>query len=338
MDSESRLEATLVSDISILSPNLMVLGRQVPTGYGKFIDILAIDAEGNLSIVELKRDRTPREVVAQILDYASWVESLSYDEIAAIYAEKNNGKELEEGFAEVFEASPPDKLNQSHQLVIVASELDPSTERIINYLSDNYGVPVNAVFFRHFRDDEKEYLTRSWLIDPQEAESKASRAGDQKKRESWNGRDFYVSLGEGPRRTWEDCKKYGFISGGGGRWYSQTLESLFPGARVFVNIPKTGYVGAGKVIGKSTPVTEFMVKVNGRDLPILEAPLAATNIRQPGDGPDEYEYFVPVEWIKTLPKDKAYWEKGLFASQHTACRLRNRFTIERLVRHFELDD
>ena len=30
-----------------------------------------MDAEGNLTLVELKRDRTPRDVVAQILDYAS---------------------------------------------------------------------------------------------------------------------------------------------------------------------------------------------------------------------------------------------------------------------------
>jgi hypothetical protein len=291
-----------------------------------------------LVVVELKRDRTPRDVVAQVLDYASWVENLSYDDIAGIYSENNGGKELEQAFAEAFEDNPPDELNQNHELIVVASELDPSTERIINYLSDNYGVPVNAVFFRYFRDGDSEFLTRSWLIDPLEVEAKASRATKQKKRESWNGRDFYVSLGEGPRRTWEDCVKYGFISGGGGRWYSQTLQSLVPGARVFVNIPKTGYVGVGTVTGKSTPVTEFKVNVDDRDVPILEVSLAATEVSKPGEGPDDYEYFVPVDWTKTLPKDQAYWEKGLFASQHTACRLRNRFTLERLVRHFGLED
>jgi hypothetical protein len=29
--------------------------------------------EGRIHVIELKRDRTPREVVAQILDYGSWV-------------------------------------------------------------------------------------------------------------------------------------------------------------------------------------------------------------------------------------------------------------------------
>jgi RecB family endonuclease NucS len=43
----------------------MVIGRQVPTSYGKRIDLLAIDAGGDLHAIELKRDRTPREVSIQ---------------------------------------------------------------------------------------------------------------------------------------------------------------------------------------------------------------------------------------------------------------------------------
>ena len=64
--------------------------------------------------------------------------------------------------------------------VVVASELDPSTERIINYPSDSHGVPINAVFFRCFRDAGKEHLTRTWLIDPLGAESEKSKSRGQK--------------------------------------------------------------------------------------------------------------------------------------------------------------
>ena len=31
-----------------------------------------------------------------------------------------------------------------------------------------FGVPINAVFFRHFSDDSREYLARTWLLDPQQ--------------------------------------------------------------------------------------------------------------------------------------------------------------------------
>ena len=34
-----------------------------------------------MHIIELKRDRTPRDVVAQALDYASWVRGLHYEDI-----------------------------------------------------------------------------------------------------------------------------------------------------------------------------------------------------------------------------------------------------------------
>src|SRR5262249_25088163 len=156
--------------ITILDPNLMLIGRQVPTAFGKMIDLLAIDDRGDLTVIEIKRDRTPREVVAQILDYASWVQTLSYQDIINIFQERNGGKRFEEAFAERFGIDPLESLNQSHRLIIVASELDNSTERIVGYLSNGYGVPINAVFFRYFKDGGAEYLTRSWLIEPNQAE------------------------------------------------------------------------------------------------------------------------------------------------------------------------
>jgi hypothetical protein len=53
---------------------------------------------------------------------------------------------------------------------------------------------------------------------------------------------------------------------------------------------------------------------------------------------DLSEYLVRVEWLKAVPKSEAYWEKGFFALQHTACRLTSSFTIERLAKHFGLGD
>lgn len=64
--SEERLEEIIEARIDILGlGTLFQIGRQVITDYGKRIDILAIDAQGDLHVVELKKDRTPREVVAQ---------------------------------------------------------------------------------------------------------------------------------------------------------------------------------------------------------------------------------------------------------------------------------
>jgi RecB family endonuclease NucS len=75
LDLEARLEMWLECDISILSPGLLAIGRQVETDFGGFIDLLCLDHTGDVVVVELKRDKTPREITAQILDYGSWVKS-----------------------------------------------------------------------------------------------------------------------------------------------------------------------------------------------------------------------------------------------------------------------
>ena len=67
---EAQLEDLLAQDPTLVGEPLLLVGRQVPTSYGGFIDLLAIDADGYICVLELKRDRTPREVVAQLLDYA----------------------------------------------------------------------------------------------------------------------------------------------------------------------------------------------------------------------------------------------------------------------------
>src|SRR3954471_8917116 len=70
-----------------------------------------------------------------------------------------------------------------------------------------------------------------------------------------DARDFYYSAGEGDRRRWADMVRHGFLSAGGGRWYSRTLRALSPGDRVWAHIPKVGYVGVGIVTAPVVPVT-----------------------------------------------------------------------------------
>jgi hypothetical protein len=340
MENETKLEEVLLKDIDILGLDLMVIGRQVITAYGKRIDILAINSDGHLYVIEIKRDRTPREVVAQLLDYGSWVKHLTYQDVVNIY-EGNKAKlaltkKFEEEFYDKFGKNAPESLNESHQLVIVASELDSSSERIVSYLSEDYGVPINAVFFSYFKDGEAEYLSRTWLIDPNEI---VVSAPVRSKEEKWNGQDFYVSLGEDTGyRNWDDCVKYGYISGGQGKWYSKTLHQLFPGARIFAYIPNKGYVGVGVVEETAVMIKDFTIEIDGEKKPLLTLDLLAPKANENSDDPDLSEYAVKVKWIKTLSREEAIWQKGMFANQNTACKLKNRFTLDILIKEFNLED
>jgi hypothetical protein len=129
LDLESRLQDILAKDISIADPNLMVIGCEVPTAYDNRIDILAINRDGHLVVFELKRDKTPRDIVAQVLDYGSWVKTLHNEDIARIFSDfqrKYTKKEKEVSIDEAFCArfhikEMPDELNELHELVVVAS-------------------------------------------------------------------------------------------------------------------------------------------------------------------------------------------------------------------------
>jgi len=339
LSQEKRLEDMIVRDPSLTGIDLLVVGRQVATAYGGFIDVLAVDADAHVHVLELKRDRTPREVVAQVLDYGSWVQGLTLDDVEAIYAAQS-GSEFSEAFAERFNSPLPDVFNPAQQLTIVASQLDEASDRIVAFLAESYGVPVNAVFFRYFADGDAEFLARTWLLAPEEAETKRSSAGPATKVRAWNGRDFYVVLGtvENGTGRWDAARKYGFVGAGGGSWYSKPLRNLSPGKRVFAYVGGAGYVGVGEVTGSVVPLRDLEVPLNGSLVRVVEQPDLPAPLRERAlsDDEDMTEYAVPVRWLIARDADKAVTERGLFASQVTVCKLRDERTIEVVTSAFDL--
>jgi hypothetical protein len=346
MPLESRLEELIVADPAIVGRPILLIGRQLLTRHGKVIDLLGMDAEGCLHVLELKRDRTPRDVVAQLLDYGTWVQDLSNEQVREIYAayarDTGAAEELDEAFALRFGTSPPDALNGAHTLTVVASEVDAATERIVTYLASGFQVPINVLFFRYFVDEGRSYLARSWLIDDVDAAESSVGIKAAGKREPWNGTDWYVSFGEEPGgRNWDDARRYGFVSAGGGDWFSRTLRALPVGARVFTHIPKAGYVGVGTVSSEAQPFENAALTVDGEVVPMGRLHLTGTyhhasDTPATESGEDRREWVVAIDWERTVPRDQALWRAGFFANQNSACKLRAHFTIDEVSRHFNI--
>jgi hypothetical protein len=339
--SEQQLEDMIVKSPEILSKEWMLIGRQEHTGLrgaagtGR-IDLLAITPDGSLVLIELKRDKSARDIVAQALDYATWVSQLTADKIAQIYHRFSNGGSLDEAFQNRFGFQLDEEtLNESHQIILVASALDASTERIINYLNVR-DIAINVIFFQVFQHGDEKLLSRVWLIDPTETQANAavtnSKTGDK---EPWNG-EYYVSFGDD--RNWEDARKYGYVSGGGGSWYSQTLKMLSPGDRVWVKIPKTGYVGVGIVTEEIQAAKDFKVITPEGEKPCLEIIEDSEYYKTYADDPEKSEYFVKVKWLDTVPASMGLDEVGLFGNQNTVCQPKApkwRYTVERLKSFFK---
>ena len=103
MPTEARLEELIEAEPAILGEPLLIIGRQVATSFGKIIDLLAVDADGVLHVLELKKDKTPREVVAQVLDYGSLVQSLAHEDVLRLFAGYGKGGVFEAAFQQRFD-------------------------------------------------------------------------------------------------------------------------------------------------------------------------------------------------------------------------------------------
>ena len=164
LDAERQIEEAIESAPELLGTDVLIIGRQTMTTSGP-LDLLAIDEDAQLVVIENKRDRTPREVVAQTIDYSAWVYSLDFSEVESIfsvYAQSVGAEttDLAEAFEEHFGQPLTEIAGAPPRMIVVASRLDDSTERMIDFLAETYDVPINAVLFQPFAGD---LVGRTWL-------------------------------------------------------------------------------------------------------------------------------------------------------------------------------
>ena len=151
-----------------------------------------------------------------------------------------------------------------------------------------------------------------------------------------SSRDYYVAFGQGDYRNWDDARAYGFVSAGTKRWYSQPLQLLKPGDRIFAYAPGNGYIGVGIVRDTVKPADKLEVPAAADGTPSLlrHQPVHAPNMWEHEHDADRAEQAVAVNWLATRDIDQALWKKDWFANQTTACRLRDPQLVQELATAF----
>lgn len=326
LDYEQRLEDWLAKDPGLSGMDVLIIGRQLQTTCGGRIDLLGIDSQGNTVLFELKKGRTPRDVIAQTLDYATWIKDLTFADLDGFSA-KLTGKNLASAFRERFGYALPESVNTAHTLVVVAPELDDSSERIVEYLAEEAGLAINVVFFNTFKLGEAELLGRAWLKDPVEVEEKR----ELRKRAPWSGY-WFVNVGEGSYRNWDDCRQHGFLAAGQGEKASRSLTKLPVGGQVFAYMKGVGYVGYGKVISEARMIRDFLVD----GTPLLDLSLKAEKPWYNKDDSKLSEWVAGIKWEMSVPREGALTFKGVFANQNIACKLSHPETVSFLEREFSV--
>jgi len=134
----------------------------------------------------------------------------------------------------------------------------------------------------------------------------------------WTGY-WFVNVGDGDLgyRTWEDNRKYGFISAG----HSLAFKRLSVGDKIYAYAKGLGYVGFGEIIKEAVMIKDFVVQEDS----LLQAEL---------NGSENEEWVVSVKWLKTVPKEQAKTFSGIFANQNVVCKLRHEQTLRFVHKHF----
>ncbi len=205
MESEGRLEEALVNNPDMLMPELTLVGRQTDTEGGP-LDLLGVDSDGRLVLFELKRGRLSRDAVAQIIDYASALNAMGVDRLAAHIAERSGSggiekiDDFEEWHAENSDADSLDALLPL-RIFLVGLGVDDATERMVNFLA-SIGMDISLLTFQGFVQDGKTMLARQMRVAPDD-DAVPSQPQPRKRR--------YISVAERWRQLYKRAEESNLV-------------------------------------------------------------------------------------------------------------------------------
>ena len=218
-------------------------------------DILALDADGNLVIVEIKRDWSDRETIGQLLQYPADMSGRQYEYLERLHRDYWDRHHHGEGYDSLLDrfrdlSDAPsvgeDQIpipTRGHRICIVAPGSDEGLRRIIDWLRE-YGVPISFIPFTLYTDAgdsggqillEIEQLPR--------VQKPVSGADDE-----WRG-DWFFNTNEthAPGAYKKMFEKgviaiYGYDSG------PDNLEGTAQGQRVFAYVNRRGILACGRIV------------------------------------------------------------------------------------------
>ena len=167
-DTERLLETTLLNHPDLLMPGLTLVGRQNRTETGP-LDLLGIDQDGRLTLFELKRGQLNRDAISQIIDYGSWLESMTDGELAQHIAGNSGARgapnidDFPEWYAENRNAQDLTELRPV-RLVLVGLGVDDTTTRMAQYLTAR-GVDLSLLTFHGYTHNGQTLLARQMPVE-----------------------------------------------------------------------------------------------------------------------------------------------------------------------------
>lgn len=158
-----------------------ILGEElliITTEYDKFdktnerLDLLAIDKDGNLVVIELKRDDSGKNVELQAIKYAAYCSTLTLDDVIKLYHNyfSKNYKSIDEDEAkkqivDFIENDEFEELSDKPRIIIVSKEYRPEVTASVLWLR-TFGIDITCIKLTPYELDEKTIAFESTILIP----------------------------------------------------------------------------------------------------------------------------------------------------------------------------
>ena len=158
------IQEWIASHPDILGEDLLVIGKE----FSEFdltnerLDLLAVDADGKLVIVELKRDDTGADVHWQAIKYASYLRRASADDIVRIFAQfaAISYDEAEQRLLDHLNGNDLNLLNNDQRIIIASHRFAPEVTSAVLWLNEKIpgGSLITCVQLTPFQDSPEGQL------------------------------------------------------------------------------------------------------------------------------------------------------------------------------------
>lgn len=337
------LQRLLKADISVVAGDVLVIAEE----FGDWedsrrrIDLLGIHSGAGLVVIELKRDDTGGRMELQAIRYAAMVSNLTFSRaVEAFQAYLNKtapGQDARRkllAFLEWDEARE-DEFALEVRIILVAADFSKELTTSVLWLNDR-DLDIRCVRLKPYAMGKETIVDAQQIVPLPEAEEYIVRLREKAIERRVAARQdtgyWFMNTGDGSNtsRSWEDCKKYGFMLAGGGRRYIDHARRLKVGDKIFAYLSGHGYVGLGEVVSEAVPFTDFVPDGQSESLPNL--PLTATVDAERMNSPERCDWCAAVRWIHAVDRDDAVLKER--ARRQTLERIRQPDLIAELLRHF----
>ena len=347
---ERDIQSMLRERIEIITPDAMVIAEEYSSwaDSNRRVDLLCLDREANLVVVELKRTQDGGHMELQAIRYAAMVSNMTFGQLveaheAYLYRRGEDPDQAQDLILDFLGLPEPDedRFPSDVKMVLVSQEFSTEITSAVLWLNER-GIEMRCIQMTP-RTMQGETLIDFTQVVPlptaQEYQvtirQKAHARRDEKAvRGVWSG-FWHVNVGDKfENRSWNDCRRYGFLSAGGGKKWSGQIKPIAVGDYVCAYCTGTGYVGVGRVIADAVPMREFIPP--GSDKKFIELSYEASVFIEHLDNDERCDWCIAVEWVETLDRENAVLSSH--AQRGTACKLRQVDKLRDILEAFGVTD